>query len=865
MQSFKNNPLYRLENNLWQVNKTPNKYDPIIRIKTPAFEKSPGDAYTIALSVFQMIDKCNLFSLNKLNQNNSFCVKGINDSLNGLWSFNKLEQNSFVHKLWQLIPMTHQVEDKDIVILDVIKTADSISDYYEKLFFSIDNHSLPNYIFQTQYDPNSSLIDRLKMEPFEDPFTKLSCDYLQTVETHFISEGSIRSDWHFMFDKGTLSIEPLYKEDKEINQITVKLYYEFLLSEYGSRHLDYLQTTYGYNFVEMFNKGRPLLPDHVYKSNIGVNYITLEDIQELYQKILIFIDDWKKSEKSLKLFSIRELREISRSVLFIDYLSDINSLTETLPQILKKMFGENLPQTTKELDSQFINFLVGILTVPRHYRNNIYTGRKIVHLPICGYQSTGSALDWDPVSNMSDLLHIYPEIPYPEMKGAKGKHWDEVMTKELDNFLELGAHVFSKKYNIGQFSIPNSKEFEARAGILIPAPLDINGKEQWYYMKTTYSNNGQFYIDLESACNHYRFNGKPLPFVRFYRSSTSDESYIDGKKYISEDLNPFGSPGSSDMTQHDPYSLPELDQHTLPLWAGYFAWLEKLVSESSDLSICTKIRLKTLQAFKIYVAQVEPKLRDAFIKEEPLAEKIDEKSDPEKIDSLLKKASIFFKERPIDKSGKDVILGGHSLGGPTAQIFFKHLLVDKNRIPLPGCHFICYSLNGPGTDQSAQDDFSKFIDLHEEMLSQINSQFYIHHRFQRGDIVPKTGECHLNKISKIVKLRVQVFKILEDTIDKFDLALKYMPVHGGRINQSIKGKSYKLIELSSKELDTFDHSRILDENLSQKFGLLTRTTLESARKILSIFAWPAVYFYSKEKGVGPDFKRDENGVFYLKY
>ena len=65
------------------------------------------------------------------------------------------------------------------------------------------------------------------------------------------------------------------------NRATLRYYKDYLIQEYGKEKVDYIQHLYGIDL----DRAESLTPEHVYRFNMGVNNVEVQDLQPLLEKL----------------------------------------------------------------------------------------------------------------------------------------------------------------------------------------------------------------------------------------------------------------------------------------------------------------------------------------------------------------------------------------------------------------------------------------------------------------------------------------------------------------------------------------------------------------------------------------------------
>ena len=135
------------------------------------------------------------------------------------------------------------------------------------------------------------------LSPFCDPFTSLAAKALQTLDPRFVSRRKIYAFYRFVVSEDGQSLDLQQIPEREAtsgeqqeNIRAVTWYRNFIIEEFGADRLQFVDAVYGFSLAEMIQKGLPLVPDHIFKTNIGMNKIGLSDIKTMFNNLLGALD-----------------------------------------------------------------------------------------------------------------------------------------------------------------------------------------------------------------------------------------------------------------------------------------------------------------------------------------------------------------------------------------------------------------------------------------------------------------------------------------------------------------------------------------------------------------------------------------------
>lgn len=849
-----------------------------IRIHVPKVDKGK-DAYLIAKKVALLFDK----KIERLRE--SVLKTGLNLSIE--------EEGSSLSGTWHIaIPTPQGIAQRSLaVIIDAVKSA---VPFFRPLngrkIVEVTAEQLPSAAkvsrvalpLLTQNKPHligggdhdvipEHLRDRLLSESFDDPFTRLSTECFQKYERFFVMEAEHRGSYRFILgDDGKIRLEendPSKSGYEDENRATVTAYAEFLKYEYGAAFVSQLEESYNISLSKMVAEGLPLLPDIVSKCNIGVNSIEISHIEHLHQQLCEFY-------KELRFLSLQPSWEHEKEGAAVDFLSHIPFGTEEslfsvreargLLRVLPgnppsiadlfdylKQLGCDRKGSVRDRPAPIFNTLVSMIMPSEKELDRAFTGRKIRHTSVMGFHTMGDPNIPNPCRDMFELLHVFADC-------RKANDWE--------NYYELLAHVVSKK---SLFRKTPHTANSWHLGLLLPAPDSEAGEARWYCNDGFYDgHNGDVHYVLLPACREDRDDkGRLLPMIKLYRSTCSNSNAVNWQDSVAADLQPWGSPGSLDPTASSQYLEGYIKERSIPLWMGYLESARKEKGDGIvDWSTYNNRLMMAGREFQSYLLKRSPEAKEAA---EAITRMI-EVGDWDALEESLTKYGHYFKEDPVYKIPQDVAFVGHSLGGALAQHGTWFNFAGNGRIALPGNTVTCYSSDGPGIDNYAEANFTKFGHDHRELLSDLDIKTHVIHRFEYGDFVPQSGGSHLgstfveeDKNQSWLNFSASVFRPLATARAK-DI-ITPGSAHARRKGLATEGRDFTLTELTPQKLKEFDHALWLRSELQRAFGfkvLRSPEAAEAIRRTLGIGLRPFLKIYQWLNGnqLGA---RDGWGVFAI--
>lgn len=415
---------------------------------------------------------------------------------------------------------------------------------------------------------------------FSDPFTKLATLAFQRYEPQFTAKDDFKpQDCDYCVIKEGTELKLVHKDNTSLitpkkSRETIDFYKEHLIQEYGQEKVDYIQFLYGFSL----DQAEVLTPEHIYRFNIGVTNIEVQDIDSLLAKMISFKKMENVDEEALSLplerlteifpFTGNEVRGIYSAIQkegggrltvadFIDWLDKLAPL----------------PANSNELDSDQLHELMKVFKLKPDELQDALTGRRIHTHIISGYTTAdlGVYKPWVDQQELSQVLH--------KLETAK----DPI------SYHELLAYVVSKNHLAREHPTEGY-----RVGALIPAPSDSQGRSRYYKVTSCVSNgHGIFSYTLESVnkdptlprIKESVYKDSTLPPIKLLRSTASAVYSLQSQASVLNDINSLNSPGYEGLGLGDEYEMPFFRERTIPIWTGYLTLVEaELAKDKPELN-----------------------------------------------------------------------------------------------------------------------------------------------------------------------------------------------------------------------------------------------------------------------------------------
>jgi hypothetical protein len=802
-----------------------------------------------------------------------------------------------IRTIKQFFPFTRTLSKRKTAVIDVHRTKDCFASRMASVTKRITSLEI------LRWDPPEALTLRLPaivspreailQESFHDPFTQLASKALKTISPFFIMEAEHNGGYRFVLDNSNqLLLEPSNTTDDDVvqqvmaeNRKVVRTYRDFLVREYGRDFVDHIEFSYNIHFDEMIEKGLPLYPDHVSKCNIGANNIEMRHIEDLWLTLQRLADTINQPKNRRHLqeeaagfllhvgqelsLPLRVLRNILRQ---IPHEDGTNPTVADLQAFITALVGQRPPQSVRSLPPSSFNRVVEMIMPSDAERQKAFTGRKIRHLCVMGFNTMGEPNTPCRCRDLFELLHIFGDM-------RKEERWK--------NFYELLSHVVVKKSIYREAAQPDSTGQTVHVGLLIPGPDAKGGVRRWFYNEAFFDDSkGNVNYVLLPACVEFRSaDNRQLPMIKLYRSTASNKNAENWADSLIADLNPNGAPGSLNPELSLPHEQGHFFERTIPVWMGHLLlalkarrWAEReeeldSIQQNALDTMRSDHLQKTVETFKIYMTKFHPE--DA---EEAIGA-ITHFYDLKLFDDLEQTLISYghkYREDPRYKTSQDVACVGHSLGGALAQEGTFYFSAYYGRMPLPGNQFICYSSDGPAMKNEQDSQFMEFGHYNREMFKQLKVKWRVYHQFEAGDFVPQAGGSHLGTTEfntyHDVDWLDEVARVFRPLEGADALSIVNPPTHGRRIGTAVDEKDYACTSVSAKDLADYDHpSRLwgLNSRLRKIWGYrllnnprLTEKVRSIAGRVLQTLGILRILDNLQGSGVG---LRDRNGVLAVRY
>ncbi|MDF2577988.1 MAG: hypothetical protein K0S74_1472 [Chlamydiales bacterium] len=792
----------------------------------------------------------------------------------------KKAQKSLFTKIISSIPFFKNYSDDAHLILEIEKTKQSIQKEGSKndfpCFPAVD-------LLHNSFSKNSTI----PKKSFTDPFTLLAEEAFQYWEPNFVPTDKVAGTYRIVLNHAEK--QPYYtlakiKESKllashqykEENRITVQSYLLFLLHEYGAERIERFQSVYNLNLRKMIQTGEPLQAEHIYRMNMAVSYVELDDARKLLFKLRKTVKNIERLKNDQTLENILKAYVGQRDQKFFGQeIRGIIRNWEEPNQFLNWL--KKLPEDLKDATVEQVDQIVRIL-MPEAGSEHVFTGRKIINDPIMGFYTQADKSSYKPWLDQQELLQVFPDI-------QNSTSWE--------NFYEIISHVIVKKH-----LVQKGKDNQWRVGALIPGPKSSTGDNQWYVVSSCCDNNyGNFSYTMEPLSKEAN-----LPAIKLYRSTAGDPYQMNGFASVEADFYPFGSPGSRGFDLGNKYEKRFFEERTIPVWVGYYlkAQEEKKALETSSHLSSSQQKALWKQVLGSYNCALE-ELAIANKNEESTRDwdralgKLDLKQYIFNIDSsrlstsqvdytflnhvdkVLEMYGKHFKELPEYKKAQDLSFAGHSLGGTLAQQGMYHFLAEAGRIPLPKHAVHAYCSDAPaGISAKQNEKFLEFGRKHQALFHALDQKWSIDYNLEYGDFVPLVGEEHLGVIRNPQerKERTNHWLKLDMTIFTPKVGAKVLAIknaisaHARRFALGESAIDYDIKKISTATFARLRHTYLYKESDRKLLGYKTiyiPKALELGRKLVGLtHILPTIrkikQFFSPARGHEA---RDKHGIFYV--
>ncbi|GAB4184379.1 MAG: hypothetical protein Tsb0015_00200 [Simkaniaceae bacterium] len=473
---------------------------------------------------------------------------------------------------------------------------------------------------------NSSLSDGF----FEDGFTKAA------TEAH---EKVLINRRLYINNSSSISLMPIKEKGKQANQIktenreTIKAFKEHVIRQVGIKKFERIQREYQINLNEMANKGEPLLPEHVYIFNIGMNHLEIRDFYDFRAKILHFavkykdpadnqtLDDffgfYVENEKSDNKLALREIKNLidlvkkdsgkenpTKEDLFHFLNKNFSFLKERkkLNDLVKKDSGKENPSPTDisafldrkasiffqqfEFKQSEFSLWVEIASIPEKDLDKSYTGKKITK-PIKGSYSGSGMTTWKhrPWVEHQELQQISSFLTNLDRKFRRPADQKELKPedrKKIDRiYYEFLVKVVVKKHLMRQENLGEKQTSSWNLGTILPSPYkDSQGNTIWYRVsKGVDGSLGKMWYVLEPISQDKDVVSS-YPKMRIYRDTSPNIYYQSGGPTVSRTIVIELSAGKRFSDSTDDLDREFFDEISLPPVLAYlYSGKEKMETD----------------------------------------------------------------------------------------------------------------------------------------------------------------------------------------------------------------------------------------------------------------------------------------------
>jgi len=372
---------------------------------------------------------------------------------------------------------------------------------------------------------------------FMDPYTQLSREAFQYHELNVGVGEFEKCTTRLVEFEGKVAL--VGADNAEFsNGDTVKNYLRYIVGEYGEDKIRYIEHLYKFKFSEMISENKPLTPEHVFRVNMGVTNVEIQDVQHFYNKLQHIYRSYTHDEFNR---NVKELTGSEKKAL-VKMMGVQGDAQMVQSDLVFWFFGQFMDKTFEMLSSSQIESLAESLVVQGSEREIALTGRAIQDL-IVGSYTDDPLTEYKPWLDQQHLIQSFEEY-------EGGTNWPA--------FHEMLAFVIVKMHLAREHPTETY-----RVGALIPTPLGPDGKQHWYKVTSCVSS-GTFSYTLEGVGND-----SLLPPIKLYRSTSTSPYAMHGHESVKNDLNPFNSPGYLGMGLGDQYEESFFTKRTIPVWVGY--------------------------------------------------------------------------------------------------------------------------------------------------------------------------------------------------------------------------------------------------------------------------------------------------------
>lgn len=416
------------------------------------------------------------------------------------------------------------------------------------------------YLLQSPND-SSFFSSFINSKLFSDPYTVLATLAFQKYEEYYDAhdghnDENFESRYMLIQTSNSDSLKlKLVSKEKNIHHPskveTLKHYRSFLYAIYGEAKIQYIEKCYGIDFDKIISHQDPLTPEIIYRVNIGLGNLEIQEVEQLLHKLYFLSTTLKEicpNDLAQSALPFLQMRQTTLNLTLFEIRGIYNSLLKNhknpnLVDLIQWITTWDKAISVQDLTQKQFNQLIEILSVTAEEREAQYTGRKIC-LPIQSSYTTASIEKFKPWVDQQELLQIFSDL----------------QKNQWDHFYEKLSHIVCKKHLVRMHPTEGY-----RVGALIPAPKANDGTHQWYKVES-FINNGRGIVShtLTSACHN-----QILPDIKLYRSTSSSPYALDGPASIKNNLNPINPPGYEGSYLNERYEEDFYGRRTIPVWVGY--------------------------------------------------------------------------------------------------------------------------------------------------------------------------------------------------------------------------------------------------------------------------------------------------------
>ncbi len=329
--------------------------------------------------------------------------------------------------------------------------------------------------------------------------------------------------------KITLLPKPLWSDAKnrEENRNTLIAFREHLIKEVGEKKFRRIDQEYNIQIEDKIYEGKPLLPEDVYKFNIGMNHLEIKDFHEFKRNVQQFLT------KPNARLTHREERNLEK-------------LAQKKGQTVKQFIEEKFPQTsfasTSISHTEFATW-VEIASTPKSLLDESYAGNKIDKIVGSYYGSTSTTAEPKPWIEHHELGEISHAIINLEKSDRVQREKPEAKKKVIDRMYHeflvkviVKKHLMREENKIGGIST-------WQLGTILPSPYKVDGETVWYTASQGVDSGlGKLWYTLQPICEDESIVSS-LPVIRIHRDTSPSIYYQSGGPTISRSFHPQLAPG----------------------------------------------------------------------------------------------------------------------------------------------------------------------------------------------------------------------------------------------------------------------------------------------------------------------------------